>query len=193
MPTPPPDVTTLLARAGGGDLDAQRDLFHLVEGELRKRARARLRHEQPSPNLQTTLLVDEAFIHLVGNQRVSWQDRAHFYGCAARVMRQVLVDEARQRTAQKRGGEPPVSLGGVAEPVDPSRPDPLALLSLHDALEELGKQHPDLMEVVDLHHFGGWELKQIAEDILRLPYPKVKQKWHLAKAMLHRALSGGRG
>jgi RNA polymerase sigma factor (TIGR02999 family) len=192
MPLPEPDVTTLLGLASQGDARAQAALYRLVEGELRRRARARLRHERPPHELQTTVLVDDAFVKLVGDRNVTWQNRAHFYCLAARVMRELLVDEARRRAADKRGGgEGPASLDGVAEPVGRAGPDPLTVLALHEALTALAATEPELAQVVDLHHFGGWDLKQVADDILHVPYATVKRRWQKARALLYRALNGG--
>jgi RNA polymerase sigma factor (TIGR02999 family) len=191
MPASQPDITTLLSRASQGDQDAQDGLFRLVEGELRKRARAYLRHERPSHALQTTVLVDEAFLRLVGDHEVTWENRRHFYCFAANVMRTILVDDARMRHAEKRGGHEAIaSLHEVAEPAMPPTADPLTLLVLHEALERLALTHPELIQIVELHHFAGWELKQIAEDVLRLPYQTVKRQWQRAKALLHREMCG---
>jgi RNA polymerase sigma factor (TIGR02999 family) len=191
MSTPKPDVTTLLGLAARGDEQAREELFRRVEGELRKRAKAHMRHEQPTPNLQTTVLVDEAYVRLIGDQHVEWQSRSQFYCCAAKVMRGILVDNARRRAAQKRGaGEGPAQLEQVAEPTDGSRMDPLILVALHEALTKLAGSYPDLIEIVELHHFGGWELKQIAEEILHVPYTTVKRRWRRAKALLYREITG---
>jgi RNA polymerase sigma factor (TIGR02999 family) len=187
-----PDVTTLLGLANQGDARAQAALYRLVEGELRRHAQARLRHERPPHELQTTMLVDDVFIKLVGDQSLTWQNRAQFYCLAARVMRELLVDEARRRTADKRGGgAAPADLDGMAEPVDRAATDPATVLALQEALTALAATEPDLAQIVDLHHFGGWDLKQIADDILHTPYTTVKRRWQKARALLYRALSGG--
>jgi RNA polymerase sigma factor (TIGR02999 family) len=187
-----PDITTLLRLAAGGERRAQEDLFRLVQGELRRQAKARLRREQQAHNLQTTLLVDEAFVRLVGDRKVTWESRWQFYCFAAKVMRQTLVDEARRRAAGRRGGgELPVLLQGTTDPIDRQPLDPLTLLALHEALDKLAGTYPELIEVVELRYFGGCELKQIAEDILRVPYPTIKKRWQRAKALLHRELSKG--
>ena len=104
MSAPRSDVTALLARACGGDRQAQSELFRLVEPELRRHARACLRDERPSPGMQTTVLVDDAFLKLVGAGDLPCESRAQFFCWASRVMREVLVDEARRRAAAKRGG-----------------------------------------------------------------------------------------
>jgi RNA polymerase sigma factor (TIGR02999 family) len=186
-----PGITTLLGLAGRGDKQAQEQLFRLIEGELRRRAKACMRHERPPHSLQTTLLVDDAFVKLVGDKHIGWQNRSQFYCCAAKVMRDILVDDARQRTAVKRGGGTrPARLDSVPEPADPGSPDPLTLLAVHEALTKLAGSYPELIQIVELHHFGGWELKQIGEEILDIPYSTVKRRWERAKALLHRHISG---
>jgi RNA polymerase sigma factor (TIGR02999 family) len=188
----PHDVTALLHLAGGGDPEARNALFRLVESELRRRAHARLKRERPGHDLQTTVLIDEAFLKLVGTADLRWEDRSQFYCCAAQVMRQLLVDYARKRDAEFRGGGiAPAPLDQVTPPVDRKTLDPLTLLALDEALTKLTAEHPDLMQVVELHHFGGWELKDIAEKVLHRPYGVVKRQWRLAKALLHREISGG--
>jgi RNA polymerase sigma factor (TIGR02999 family) len=185
-------VTTLVGLASRGDRQAQEQLFRLVEAELRQRAKAALRRERPTASLQTTVLVDEAFIRLVGHGDQTWENRSCFYACAAKVMRETIIDEARRRAATKRGGgEPPVALDGFPDLVDWSCVDPLSVLVLHEALTNLAGPYPQLVQVVELHHFGGWQLKEIAEEILHVPYPTVKRWWQKAKALLHRELSGG--
>jgi RNA polymerase sigma factor (TIGR02999 family) len=192
MSAPQTDVTTLLGLAAQGDRHAQDKLFRELEKELRSRARARLRRERSPHDLQTTALVDEAFVKLVGDREMTWEDRSQFYCCAARVMRRILVDDARQRNAQKRDdGKRPAALHRVPDPVDRSSPDPLTLLALNEALTKLAKLYPELMQIVELHHFGGWDLKEIADDILHVPYITVKRKWAKAIALLHREMSGG--
>lgn len=189
MTKPQPDVTTLLIRAGGGDKRAQEELFRRVEAELRRRAKAFLRRERPDYNLQTTVLVDDAFIHLIGDNNVNWQNRSHFYALAAKVMRRTLVNDARQRTAIRRGGgDHPVPLERIPHPAGGNAADPLTILALDEALTKLADQQPELIQVVELHHFTGWELKQIA-DILGVPYSTVKHRWQRAKAYLHREMS----
>src|SRR5438445_11345658 len=134
MPTPASDVTLLLRLASTGDQQARAELFRLVEGELRKRAGGFLRQERPDPAVQTTVLIDDAFLKLTGNQAIRWQDRAQFYGLAAKVMRQLLVDRARQRAAQRRGGGVrPVRLAQVPEPQAENPLRQLDLLALDEA------------------------------------------------------------
>lgn len=183
------DVTHLLHLASGGDPHAEQKLFRLVEGELRKRAEAYMSRQPPGHLLQTTVLIDEAFAKLVGNPAIQWKDRTMFYCYAARVMRQVLVDSARRRSAEKHGGgRPPVSLDAVPEPAGRSTLEPATVLALHEALERLAQDHPDWARIVELHVFGGWELKDVAEKILHTPYRTVKRGWQMAKALLRREM-----
>ena len=192
MATPGLNVTALLHQASRGDRQAQEQLFRMVEPELRQRARARLSREPRRHDLQTTVLVDEAFVKLVGDPDRNWENRYQFYCCAARVMRLLFVDEARKRAADKRGRNlQALSLDCVAEPMHAQSLDPATLLALHEALDKLGTIHPDLSQLVELHHFGGWDLKQIADEILGVPYGQVKRHWRTALAFLHRELKGG--
>jgi RNA polymerase sigma factor (TIGR02999 family) len=180
----------LLGLASQGDSAAQEQLFRLVEGDLRKLAKARLRHERFSPDLQTTVLVDDAFVRLVGNQTLTWESRAQFYCFAAKIMRQILVDDARRRDAQKRGGDRTAPLDEVPEPIDWQPLEPATLLALHEAMDKLATSQPDLIQIVELRFFAGYELAQIAEDILHLSYPTVKRRWQRARALLLREISG---
>jgi RNA polymerase sigma factor (TIGR02999 family) len=190
MSTPQPDVTTLLCLAGSGDRHAEDELFRLVEPELRRRAKAYLRRERPGHELQTTVLVDEAFVKLVGKDRTTCENRSQFYALAAKAMRRMLVDEARQRAAAKRGGgDQSAPLDRVPELTDPTASDPLTKLAVDEALKRLEEDYPKLVEIVNLHYFSGWSLKQIAEDILCIPYTTVKRRWQQARARLRREMS----
>jgi RNA polymerase sigma factor (TIGR02999 family) len=185
MPKPQPDITTLLCLAAGGDKRAQEELFRLVEAELRRRAQAYLRRKRPGHDLQTTVLVDDAFLHLVGNNQVTWENRAHFYALAAKVMRRSLVDEARQRAGAKRGGgDPPVPLDTVPQPAGRDLADPLFVLALDEAATRLAEHYPELVQVFELHFCAGWDLKQTAE-ILGVPYNTVKRRWKRVRSHLH--------
>src|SRR5262245_1574193 len=137
-----PDVTTLLELAKEGDREARERLFHLVEGELRRLAHARLRGRPPNPGVETTMLVDDAFLKLTGDREQHWESRAHFFCLAAQVIRQLVVDEARRRAAKKRGGgEPHVPLDRLTDPVAWRSVDPLMLLALNEALSSLSASH----------------------------------------------------
>lgn len=190
MPSPESGITELLSRAGSGDRQAREQLFRFVEHELRKRARKYLRGETPPHDFQTTMLVDDAFIKLVGDQDLVWQNRSQFYTLAAKVMRRILIDDARRRNAIKRHGPPPDALDLHPDPPDPKGTEPLANLVLDEALGRLSESYPDLVEIVELHLFAGWDLKQVAEEILKVPYTTIKRRWQRAKAMLHREMCG---
>jgi RNA polymerase sigma factor (TIGR02999 family) len=190
MDQPSADVTVLLQRAGQGDALACDELFRLVEPVLRQRAQRCLDNERAPNGLQTTMLVDDAFLKLVGNQAIAWQNRSQFYCLAAKIMRRLLVDEARRRAAAKRRGPRAARLDTMANLQDPKAAEPMTRLALDDALTRLAAAHPDLVEIVELHVFAGWELKQIAEQILRVPYVTVKRRWQRAKANLHREMYG---
>ncbi len=185
------DVTTLLRLATSGDQQAKSELFERVKRELWNRAKAMLRREGSLSNLQTTILVDDAFLRLVGDPSMNWENRGQFYCCAARVMREMLVDDARRRRAVKRGGgRRPAHLDANAEPVERRGVDPFTVLAIHEVLNKLNATHADLIQIVELHFFGGWELKEIADKILHVPYGAVKRKWRMAKALLHREING---
>jgi RNA polymerase sigma-70 factor, ECF subfamily len=189
MPTPQPDVTTLLCLAKDGDKCAQDELFRLVEAELRRRAKACLRRERPSHDLQTTVLVDDAFVQLIRSNNVTWENRSHFYATAAKAMRQILVDYARQRAAAKRGGgDQPIPLDHVPEPFVWNPSDPLVVLPVDEALTKLAEHYPELVQVVVYHLFAGLDLKQIAS-IQGVPYSKVKHRWQRALAHLRQLMS----
>lgn len=190
MEHPENGITELLGRAGNGDLRAREELFQFVERELRRRASRYLRGETSPHDLQTTMLVDDAFIKLVGDQDLVWQNRSQFYSLAAKVMRRILVDEARKRNAIKRNGPYPISMDLSSEQPDPKGTEPLNNLVLDEALSKLSESHPDLVEIVELHLFAGWDLKQVAEEILKVPYTTIKRRWQRAKAMLHREMCG---
>jgi RNA polymerase sigma factor (TIGR02999 family) len=184
-------VTALLNLAGRGDRQAQDELFRRVESVLRTKAEQLLRREPPDSGVQTTMLVDDAFLQLVGNHSIHWENRSQFYCWAARVMRQHLVNLAHERLAEKRaGGERPFHMDQVPEPADPKSLDPFTVVALDEALSRLAATHPDLIELVELHAIGGWELKEVAEVILRVSYRTVKRKWQLAKALLRREMNG---
>jgi RNA polymerase sigma factor (TIGR02999 family) len=189
MSTPQPDVTTLLCRAGGGDRHAQDELFRLVEGELRRLAKAYMRRERPGHDLQTTVLVDEAFFQLVGKDKTTCENRLQFYAFASKVMRQVLVDLARRRAAAKRGGgDQPAPLDRLPELADPAASFQLTVLELNESLTRLEEYYPELAEVLVLYHFGGQNLKQIA-DILHIAYSTVKDRYQKALKVLGEQMS----
>jgi RNA polymerase sigma factor (TIGR02999 family) len=184
----PPDITTLLKRVSSGDAQAQNDLFRLVERELRRRAHGFLRQEQPDPALQTTVLIDDAFLKLVGGQRVHWQDRAQFYRYAARAMQRILIDYARKRRAQKAiPGDRLAPLANSPDPLAKGFLNNLHRLELYEALERLAGVYPQEAEIFWLRYFG-WQFKQI-EDILHLGEKHVDNGYRLARGWLRRELA----
>lgn len=173
------NVTQLLIAWENGDKSAGDQLMPLVYGQLRRIARNRLRGEFESQTLQTTDLINEAYLRLV-EQSVDWQSRAHFFGIAARLMRQILVDKARSRHALKRGGDQhQVSLTDVDAELKQSSD----LLSLHEALEALAKVDPKRSQIVELRFFGGLTIDETAE-VMGVSAPTVERSWRAARAWL---------
>jgi RNA polymerase sigma factor (TIGR02999 family) len=187
---PPSDalgqVTTLLQAWRGGDGAALEQLLPLVYDELRQLARSRLRHEREGHLLQPTALVHEAFLRLV-RQSVDWQGRAHFFGVAARLMRNVAVDHWRAEGSLKRGGQATrVDLGDRLGPAE--EPRSVDLLALDDALTRLEAMSPHQARAVELRFFGGLELDEIAE-VTGRSRATVVRDLRAAKAWLFRELS----
>lgn len=182
------DVTALLARWRGGSAEAGDALMAKVQGELRRIAASYLRRERGGHTLQPTAVVNEAYMRLVPQRSVQWENRAHFYGIAARMMRRVLVDHARKRRAAKRDGvtESPVTISGVAAPAGPDEVD---VLMLHDALSALAQLDPRQSEIVEMRYFAGLTIEEIAE-VLHISPATVKREWTTAKLWLRRRMTG---
>lgn len=181
----PQDVTQILKDWSGGNQDASARLMPLVYEELRRLAREYLRRERGDHTLQATALVHEAYLRMVDEKNVSWKDRAHFYGIAARLMRQILVDHARAHNAAKRGGlEQKFSLDEARDLPAPGATD---LVALDGALEHFAKTYPRKSEVVELKFFGGLETNEIAE-VLQVSEKTVLRDWSFAKLWLCREL-----
>jgi RNA polymerase sigma-70 factor, ECF subfamily len=185
-PPPVARVTALLRAWGDGDASALEALLPLVERELHRLAERYMRGERPGHTLQPTALVNEAYLRLVQVSAVRWQNRAHFLAMAARTMRRILVDMARARDYQKRGGRAPrVPL----DDVDVAAPDAGAdVVALHDALEALTLEDARKGQVVELRYFGGLSVEETAE-VLAVSPETVMRDWRFAKAWLSRALS----
>jgi RNA polymerase sigma factor (TIGR02999 family) len=185
-----PDVTHLLLAWGEGDPGALERLLPIVYPELRKIAHARMRAEGPGgQTLQTTALVHEAYLRLVGGTRVPWQNRAHFYAVCARLMRRILVDRARARLSSKRGGNGrPVALDR-RDGVVPARDD--QLLALDEALGRLANADSRMAEVVQLRYFGGLTVEETAH-VLDISRDTVMRDWKTARLWLARELGGSR-
>ena len=182
----PHDVTQILRDWSEGNEDASARLMPLVYEELRRLAREYIRRERADHTLQATALVHEAYLRMVDEKNVTWKDRAHFYGIAARLMRRILVDHARAHNAAKRGGlERKFSLD---EARDLPAPGPTDLVALDGALEDFAKTYPRKSEVVELKFFGGLEANEIAE-VLQVSEKTVLRDWSFAKLWLCRELS----
>jgi RNA polymerase sigma factor (TIGR02999 family) len=181
-------VTGLLLRWRRGDDTALERLLPLVYSELRQLARSCLRHERNDHTLQPTALVHEAFLRLFGGQGIDWKDRSHFFGIAARIMRQVLVAHARHRKALKRGsGLEPLELdesitGGLGKGID--------LVELEDALGDLERIDPRQSRLVELRFYAGLTLEETAE-VLACSPATVSREWALARTWLYHQLRGG--
>ncbi|HEX6738413.1 MAG TPA: ECF-type sigma factor [Vicinamibacteria bacterium] len=187
MASPPENVTALLRAWAGGDREAGERLLPLVYRELRQQASRHLRRERRDHTLPTTALVHEAYLRLVGNP-APWESRAHFFGVAARVMRQVLVDHARRRRAAKRGGGwTRVSIDGAA-PLAGERGMDFVLLDR--ALEELAMLDAGKARLVELRFFGGLSLEETAK-ALGVSAATVTREWRLARAWLRRWMAAG--
>jgi RNA polymerase sigma-70 factor, ECF subfamily len=179
------DVSQLLFAWSRGDADALTRLMPLVYDELRRLAGSYLRRERADHTLQPTALVHEAFLKLVG-QELNLQNRAHFFGVAAQVMRCILVDHARGHDAAKRGsGVQPFALEEVVDTPDTSQVD---VLALDEALNDLTRLDPQQARIVELRYFGGLTIEETAE-VLGLSPATVKREWRLARTWLHRELS----
>ena len=185
----PQDITELLLAWSEGNQDALQSLTPLVYGELRRLAHHYMSNERTGHTLQSTALVNEAYLRLVQTNRVQWQNRAHFYAVSAQLMRRILVDFARARGNQKRGGGArKVSLD---ERLIPAREVGKDLVALDDALKALEVVHPRKSQVVELRFFGGLNLEESAE-ALRVSVDTVKRDWRFAKLWLLRELTGSR-
>jgi RNA polymerase sigma factor (TIGR02999 family) len=186
---PEQDVTRLLLAWRAGDEQARDHLMAAVYDELRRRAASYLRRERPGHALQATALVHEAYMRLVDQDRVAWQNRAHFMAVAANVMRRILVDHARAERSQKRGGAGQRIT--LAEDLAAAAPRELELLELEDALQELAGLDPQQARVVELRYFGGLSIEETSQALDVSP-ATVKRDWTMARAWLFRRLQGGR-
>jgi len=182
----PAGVTQLLADASQGDQGALDALFPLVYNELRRLADAYLRNERPNHTLQATALVHEAYLRLVDQTSINWQNRAHFFSVAAQVMRHILVDHARSHQRLKRGGS--ARKLSLDEAVSFFEQRDLNLVGLDEALTDLEKLDPQQSRIVELRFFGGLTIEEMAE-VLKTSPATVSREWSMAKMWLHRALT----
>jgi len=185
LPNESNPVTQLLVRWRDGDRQALDQLMPLVYEELRRLARHYLQRERGDHTLQGTALVHEAYLRLCGGNIPEWQNRAHFYGIAAHVMRQVLVEHARGHGAAKRGGD--ACKLSLDEGFDLPKSRDLDVIALDDALQLLASMDAQQSRVVELKFFGGLSLEDIAE-VLGISVSTVKRDWAMARAWLFREL-----
>lgn len=184
----PGDVTALIAALRGGDAESLDRLFALLYADLRSRAHWQLESGGGGATLNTTALVHEAYLKLAGAAELDVADRSHFFRLAARAMRQVIVDRARRRLAEKRGGAARrVDLDPEALAVDESAAD---FLALDQALTRLESHDGELARIVDLRFFGGLSVEETAR-LLEMSERTVKRRWRTARAILHRELTEG--
>jgi RNA polymerase sigma-70 factor, ECF subfamily len=185
-----PDVTELLQQWSLGDRSAGDGLMAAVYDELHRQASRAMGRESPEHTLQATALVSEAYLRLVDQRRVQWRNRAHFFGVAAQLMRRILVDHARGRLAEKRGGGlQQITLGDAGSPDDAPNADGVDILALHDALERLAAIDPQQARIVELRYFGGMTIEDSAE-ALGVSSATLKREWAIARAWLRRELGG---
>jgi RNA polymerase sigma factor (TIGR02999 family) len=180
------DVSTLLQAWSGGDRSALDKLAPIVYDELRRLAHYYLNGERRDHSLQTTALVNEAYLRLVDYRRMHWENRAHFFAVSAQVMRRILVDHARRRNLKRGGGVQHFSLDDVAI-VDGRRTDDL--VALDDALNALGRFDERKVRVVELRFFGGLSVEETAE-VLKVSAVTVMRDWSTARAWLYRHMTG---
>ena len=179
------EVTLLLKDLSAGDENAPEKLLPLVYDELRRLAHGYLRNERSDHTLQATALVHEAYLRLVDWENVSWQNRAHFFAVAARVMRKILIDYAREKRAAKRGFGQKLALD---EALNFHAQKDVDLVLLDDALNNLAKFDKTQAEIVELRFFGGLTIEETAH-ALNISPATVKREWTVAKAWLHRELT----
>jgi RNA polymerase sigma factor (TIGR02999 family) len=190
VPPPPPghQVTQLLVRWREGDQRAFDALMSLVYDDLRRLASHHMRGERPRHTLQTSALVNEAYLRLAGHEQIQWQDRAHFFAVAAQAMRRVLVDHARRRGNRKRGGD--AHKVELDEALVVSDERAAEVVALDDALARLAEVAPRKSQLVELRFFGGLSIEETAE-VLGVSPGTVMRDWTFAKAWLRKEIAGG--
>ncbi|MDX6559612.1 MAG: hypothetical protein QOF72_2661, partial [Blastocatellia bacterium] len=185
--SPPHEITQLLAEWSEGNQAALDKLYPLVYNELRRMAHGYLRRERKGHTLQTTALINEAYLRLVDQKYVHWANRSHFFGISAQIMRRILIDHARRYDYAKRGGGAQrISLDEVAVV---AKERARSLLMLDEALKTLAKIDPRRSEVVELRYFGGLNNEEIAR-VLKISENTVTRDWNMARAWLYQELSG---
>jgi RNA polymerase sigma factor (TIGR02999 family) len=184
------EVTQLLLDWSRGDQAALNKLLPLVHEELRRLAHHYMRGESPNHTLQTSALVNEAYVRLVDQRDVRWQNRAHFFGVAAQVMRHILIDHARTQLRLKRGGDAQQVPFDEAIVMAPERAD--ELIALDEALTQLEVADPRRSKVVELRYFGGLSIEETAE-VLNVNPTTISRDWRWARAWLYRAVTSSGG
>jgi RNA polymerase sigma factor (TIGR02999 family) len=183
----PPRLTELLRQVADGDPEATSLFYAEVYEELRSLARARLRRERQRGTLQTTALVNDAYLRLLGSNAPAWEGRRHFFGAAVSAMRRILIDRARQAASAKHGGE----MQRVTLVADPSTDsDPVEVLALDEALQKLEQEYPRKASVVRYRYFLGLSIPEVAEAV-GITARTVDADWKFAKAWLRRELVEG--
>lgn len=180
------DITRLLIEWNGGDREALEKLVPVVYNELHKIARRHLRGESPGRTLQTTALVHEAYLKLIDQTRINWQNRAQFFGVAAQIMRRILVDHARKRGRHKRGGEM-IKISLDEGRIDVSDERAAELVALDEALKKLAEEDPQKAKLVELRYFGGLSIEETAE-VLGVGTATVIRHWRVVKAWLYKEI-----
>jgi len=184
----PVEVTELLVEWSNGDRIALDRLMPLVYDELHRLSARQIRKESPGHPLQTTALIHEAYLRLIDQTRVRWQNRAQFFGIAAQIMRRILVDYARSRGYLKRGGSVQIVSGEFWDEAAMVPPERCAeIVAVDDALNELEELDPRKSQIVELRFFGGLSIEETAA-VLKLSPGTIMREWTLAKAWLHRAI-----
>ena len=184
----PESVSDLLRAWGAGSEEARDRLIPVVYRELKRRAGAYMGHERKDHTLQPTALVNEVYLRLLGQQKVDWKNRAHFFGISSQLMRRVLVDHAREHLAAKRGGQ--LVRVELEDDVEGANRIEVELLMLHQALEDLARLDPRQAQIVEMKYFGGMTEQEVAE-ALSLSRATVTREWQTAKAWLFGRLTRG--
>jgi RNA polymerase sigma factor (TIGR02999 family) len=181
------DISGILRAWSDGDQSALDRLTPIVYDELHRLARRYMRHERPGHSLQTSALVNEAYLRLVDYERMEWQNRAHFFAVSAQLMRRILVDHARRRNLKRGGGVEHVALEEAAVVGGGQGSD---LVALDDAMNTLARIDPRKVQVVEMRFFGGLRVEETAE-VLKVSTITVKRDWRAARAWLYRELTDG--
>jgi RNA polymerase sigma factor (TIGR02999 family) len=183
---PEADVTELLVEWSNGNSDALEKLTPLVYNDLRRLAKSHMRAERSSHTLQCTALVHEAYLRLVDQRSTRWQNRAHFFGISAQLIRRILVDYARAQNSGKRGGlSPKISIENAVVAAKEREVD---VVALDNALQTLAEMDPQQARIVELRYFAGMTIEETAE-VMRISPATVKRDWVVAKAWLRREIS----